>query len=404
MTPDFAQLVETMGLPSLLALAFGGGVLLSFTPCVYPMIPVTVAAFGARNVSRPRALALSLAYVLGIASMYSLLGVWAATTGRLFGALLADPRVTGVFGALFALLASISFGWFPAIESWFSRTPSRVIRLGGASPGGAYVMGLGAGVVFAPCVGPIVVGILAYVATTGDIVLGAALLGSAGLGMGLLFVLIAVLANEGARLPRAPGLLVGSRFVLGLLLLAAATYYLRLSVPRAWANVLPTVALGFGVLSAWRMAAASSRVRWAVIGLGMAALVIGATYLRPGEEQPSVVWRSDLEAALADARRTQRFTVLDFTADWCLVCHELDARTFRHPDVAALLEKTVRIRVDATDVDEGMDSIFSRFGVLGLPNVVLIDPRGEIVENARVVSFVPPEDYVRILRRAGLDS
>lgn len=404
MTPDLTQLLETMGLPSLLALAFGGGVLLSLTPCVYPIIPITVAAFGARNVSRPRALVLSLSYVLGIASMYSALGVWAASTGRLFGALLAEPWVTGTFGGLFALLAAISFGWVPAVESWLSRTPSRIVRMGGASLGGAYIMGLVAGVMFAPCVGPFVVGILAYVATTGDVVLGAALLGSTALGMGLLFVVIGTLANEGARMPKPGAFLPLSRFVLGLLLLTAAIYYLSLSLSGPLTNALMMAGLGIAVLSGWRMAAGHSQLRWVVVGLGVGALAIGMTYRSVGNESPSLQWRTDIDAALADARVTNRFAIVDFTADWCLVCHELDQATFQHPDVAALLRNALRIRVDATQIDSAIESVFSRFGVLGLPNVVLIDPRGQIVEHARVVSFISPDDYVRVLGEAGLGS
>ena len=405
MTPDVTQLLETMGLPSLLALAFGGGVLLSLTPCVYPMIPVTVAAFGARNVSRPRALVLSLSYVLGIATMYSSLGVWAASSGRLFGALLANPAVTGAFGGLFALLAAISFGWVPTMESWLSRTPTRVIRLGGASLGGAYVMGLGAGVVFAPCVGPVVVGILAYIAISGDVVLGATLLGSSALGMGLLFVVIATLANELARLPKLAALLPLSRFLLGMLLLAVSVYYLSLSVPASFLPALLLAAPAAAVLGGWRMAAGSSRARWAVVSLGVAAaLVIGLAHLSPRNDSTSLVWRTDVDAALVDARHTERFAIVDFTADWCLVCHELDATTLRNPEVAALLRKMVRIRVDATEIDESIESLFARFGVLGLPNVVLIDPRGQVVESARVVSFIASQDYVRTLREAGLGS
>jgi len=183
-TPDVPQLLETTGLPVTLLAAFAAGLLLSLTPCVYPMIPVTVAAFGAHRVSRGRRLLLSLSYVVGIAATYSLLGTWAAATGRLFGAALADPRVTGAFAVLLAFLAAASFGWIPALERLLSRTPGWAARLGGGSPAGALAMGFVAGVVFAPCVGPFVVGVLAYVAGTGDLVLGASLLASVGLGMG----------------------------------------------------------------------------------------------------------------------------------------------------------------------------------------------------------------------------
>ena len=123
MIPDVTRLLETAGLPMLLAAAFGGGLVLSATPCVYPMIPVTVAAFSGQRASRGRAVALALLYVAGIALTYATLGVWAAATGRLFGSALAKPRVTGSFAILFLLLAAASLGWLPPIERWLGRAP-----------------------------------------------------------------------------------------------------------------------------------------------------------------------------------------------------------------------------------------------------------------------------------------
>ena len=172
MTPDVTSLLETASLPALLAAAFAGGLVLSATPCVYPMIPVTVAAFGGQRTSRVRAAGLALLYVAGIALTYAALGVWAAATGHLLGAALADPRVTGAFAALFMALGAMSMGWLPGVEGLLSRTPAWVARVGNASPTGAFAMGLVAGVLFAPCVGPFVVGVLAHVAATGDVVLG----------------------------------------------------------------------------------------------------------------------------------------------------------------------------------------------------------------------------------------
>ena len=128
MIPDVASFLETAGLPTLLAAAFGGGLVLSATPCVYPMIPVTVAAFGGQRASRARALGLALLYVAGIALTYATLGVWAAATGHLFGSALADPRVTGVFAAVFLLLGAVSLGWLPRIEGLLGRSPAWVSR------------------------------------------------------------------------------------------------------------------------------------------------------------------------------------------------------------------------------------------------------------------------------------
>ncbi len=405
MTPDVAQILETAGLPVALLAAFAAGLLLSLTPCVYPMIPVTVAAFGGRRVSRARRLLLSLSYVVGIAATYSLLGTWAAATGRLFGATLADPRVTGAFAVLFAFLAAVSFGWVPALERLLSRTPGWAARLGGSSPAGALAMGLVAGVVFAPCVGPFVVGVLAYVAGTGDLVLGASLLASVGLGMGAPFVALALVSGELARLPRARSMPELARLVLGALLLAASLYYSSLAVSPPVFRGIAAVALS--TLAVERTLAAWSRGGWhwgAATGAAALVAVTLWTMERPAtsEANAPLTWRSDVETALADAREAGRFAVVDFTADWCLACHALERVTFRDPEVVPLLAAAERIRVDATRITQHVEALFARFGVPGLPAVVVVDPSGKVVEEARIASFVPPEEAASRLRGAGL--
>lgn len=406
MIPDVAQLLETAGLPTLLAAAFGGGLVLSATPCVYPMIPVTVAAFGGQRASRARAFALALLYVAGIALTYATLGVSAAATGRLFGSALADPRVTGSFALLFLFLGAASLGWLPRVEHLLGRAPAWVARVGRATPGGAFAMGLVAGVLFAPCVGPFVVGVLAHVAATGDIALGGALLAAVGLGMGTPFVALAVVSGELVRWRRIAVLPGIARFVLGCALFAAALYYASLSVsPHAFRAIATGVlaALAIDRIAEARRAAS---LPWAGVALlfGVAAAPVALSDLgaRMSGNDVLLPWRSDAEAALADARAAGRFAVVDFTADWCLVCHELDRLTLRHPEVASLLAGAERIRVDATRMTEPVEALFARFRVFGLPAILVVNPAGEVVEEARITSFVPPEEAVRLFRRAGL--
>lgn len=406
MIPDVAQILETAGLPTLLAAAFGGGLLLSATPCVYPMIPITVAAFAGQRASRGRAVALALLYVAGIALTYATLGVWAAATGRLFGSTLADPRITGGFAILFLLLGAASLGWLPPVERWLGRAPAWVARIGRASPGGAFAMGLVAGVLFAPCVGPFVVGVLAHVAATGDVRLGGALLGAVGLGMGAPFVALAVASGELTRWQGTSILPRIARFVLGCALFAAAVYYASLTVsPHAFRAIATGVlaALAIDRLAEARRSQSLPAAGIALLFLAAAAPValsnLGARWSGNDVLLP---WRSDAEVALADARAAGRFAVVDFTADWCLACHELDRLTLRHPDVASLLAGVERIRVDATRMTEPVELLFARFRVLGLPSIVVVSPDGEVVEEARITSFVPPEEAVRLFRRAGL--
>lgn len=404
MIPDVATLRELAGLPGLFAAAYAGGLLLSLTPCVYPMIPVTVAAFGARTLSRPRALGHGLAYVAGIAVTYAGLGAWAAATGRIFGASLADPRVAGGFALVLGGLAAISLGWLPALERALSRTPRFVLRLGGASPGGAFAMGLVAGVVFAPCVGPFVVGVLAYVAGTGDVPLGASLLAVVAIGMGTPFLALAMVSSELRRLPRAGGLPEAARFVLGLALLAASLYFARLALAPAYFRV---VLVGFLVAIGFERMVRGHRTRstgWRVVGATALLLAMALVGHRFGPASPAepLAWRADVDVALAEAQAAGRYAVVDFTADWCLPCHELDRLTFRDPAVARLLAGAVRIRIDASRTTEAVEALFARFGVYGLPAVLVLGPDGQVIEDARIVSFIGPEEAVALFERAGL--
>lgn len=406
MIPDVTQLLETAGLPALLAAAFGGGLVLSATPCVYPMVPVTVAAFAGQRASRGRAVALALLYVAGIALTYATLGVWAAATGHLFGSALADPRITGGFAILFLLLGAVSLGWLPAVERWLGRAPSWAGRIGGASPGGAFAMGLVAGVLFAPCVGPFVVGVLAHVAATGDVRLGGALLGTVGLGMGAPFVALAVVSGELSRRRRVAVLPRIARFVIGCALFVAGLYYASLSVSPHVFRAVATgvlVALAIDRLAAARHSRSVPATGLALLFLAAAAPVaLGDLGARWSGRDVLLPWRADALQALEDAREAGRFAVVDFTADWCLACHELDRLTLRHPDVARLLAEAERIRVDATRMTDPVEALFARFRVLGLPAIVVVGPDGEVVEEARISSFVPPEEAVRRFRRAGL--
>jgi thiol:disulfide interchange protein DsbD len=404
--PDVQQLVATAGLPTLFAAAFGGGLVLSATPCVYPMIPVTIAAFAGQRASRARAVALALLYVVGVALTYATLGTWAAATGRLFGAALADPRITGGFAALFLFLGAASLGWLPPVERLLGRVPRRVAHVGRASPAGAFAMGLVAGVLFAPCVGPFVVGALAHVAATGDVLLGGSLLGTVGLGMGAPFVALAVVSGELTRWPRVAVLPRIARFVVGCALFAAALYYTSLSVSPQVFRAIATAILA--ALAVDRLAEARRSASVPAAGVALLFLVAAAPIplselgARWSGNDVLLPWRSDAEAALAEARAAGRFAVVDFTADWCLACHELDRLTLRHPQVASLLAGAERIRVDATRMTEPVEALFARFRVLGLPTLLVVDPTGAAVEEARITSFVPPEEAARLFRRAGL--
>jgi thiol:disulfide interchange protein DsbD len=251
-----------------------------------------------------------------------------------------------------------------------------------------------------------VVGVLAHVAATGDVLVGGALLGAVGLGMGAPFVALAVASGELSRWPRAGTLPRVARFVLGAALFAAALYYASLSVSPQLFRAVATGLLVALAIDRIAEARRSASAPWAGVALlfsiAAAPIALGDLGARWSGSRVILPWRSDAEAALAEARAADRFAVVDFTADWCLACHELERMTLRHPEVASLLAGAERIRVDATRLTEPVEALFARFRVLGLPAIVVVSPAGEVVEEARISSFVPPEEAVRLFRRAGL--
>lgn len=227
----FARTLGEGGLLAALGLVFVAGVLSSLTPCVYPLIPITIGVFGAReSSSRLQAFGLSLVYVLGIGVTYSVLGVLAATFGTVFGGAMQSPWVLGAIAFVFTALGLASLGVFELRLPGNLQT--KLSQAGGSGAGGAFVMGLFAGVIAAPCVGPIVAGVLLYVAQQQDIFLGIVLLMTFAFGMGLLFIVLGTFSGLLARVPKSGGWMEGVKVAIGAIFLGVALYYARFLVPQ----------------------------------------------------------------------------------------------------------------------------------------------------------------------------
>ena len=404
-TPDFAEILHSHGLPFAFGLAFVGGILLSLTPCVYPMIPITVAIFGAKGATRLRGFFLSLCYVLGIAVTYTTLGVWAALSGQLFGSLLANPWVLASFAVLFILLGVYLLDLLPQVDVWLSRPMTWASRFGGAGFGGAFVMGLIAGVVFAPCVGPVLVGILAYVATTRDMVLGGSLLFVLALGMGVLFLVLGTFSGSLTRLPRSEAFMKGTKLVLSALVFTGALYFWSLVVPTVVFRLTLSVGL---LLFALRLglpfhlherAGVGHRALQAtalLLALAGGGLTVGAVWnTDQGTTQAGITWRSDYETALKDARTNGKPALIDFTADWCIACKELEKFTFTDARVMQEAQRFVPIQVDATRIEGEIETRLKRHGVFGLPAVVFVDSQGQMLDKPRVSEFLEADAFLQ---------
>jgi thiol:disulfide interchange protein DsbD len=404
---------------------FLGGLLTSLTPCVYPLIPITVGVFGARQAaSRGRAFVLTTAYVVGMGAVFSALGVAAGLSGKAFGSAMGNPwLVLAVAGFLVALAASM-FGAFElALPSGIAL---RLNGVGGGGVLGALLMGSVAGLLAAPCTGPVLAGVLAWVSRSQDPVMGAGLLFIYALGIGVPFFVIGVFT---VRLPKGGAWMEWVKSFFGIVLLALAATYVRdaFAEPR---EALRTLAAELGTGGAVGLSALGAFAgvllgaihlsfkqpgQWLPKGLGV-ALLVGAFLVRvgaggtsgaqPGDEavrglswalkfNPDVAKSLDsFEAVLAQAKHDCRPVMIDFFAEWCAACKELDAHTYAAGDVAAESRRFVNIKVDGTNDNEVLDTLYERFRVLGLPTVVFLDGEGHVLDAPRVSGFRSPEKFL----------
>ncbi len=408
---DFSQDIQRLiegNLPIAFVFAFGSGFVTSLTPCVYPVIGITVAIFGAmESKSRLQAFALSATFVAGLATMYTALGIVAGLTGMLFGSLMSNPWVIGTISVIFLVL---SLGMFGVYEMQMPEAlRERASRAGGSGWQGALVMGLVSGVVAAPCAGPMVSGILAYVGTVRSPILGGLLLLAYSLGMGILFLLVGTFAMS---LPKSGKWLDGVKDVLGSTLIVIAGFFawgafspLRGVFPKShalmWAGAgasvagVVLVALAHSVLhEKGRGATLAARIPGITLSVAGAILAVWSI-LAP--EPVTLSWRGDLVSALAEARESGKPAVVDFTAEWCNACKELEKITFSDPAVAGELERFVRVRADMTEADDANDAIMAGHGVKGLPTVILFDAAGK--EATRFTRFVKPPMFLDAARK-----
>jgi thiol:disulfide interchange protein DsbD len=397
MTDKFAE-AAGRGMGSAFVFALTAGLLTALTPCVYPMIPITISVFGGRGVSRRRSFGLATIYVAGIATMFGTLGTIFAMLGKAFGTYLASPWVVVPLAVFFVAMAASMFGAFElALPSGLQQ---RLARVGGRGVGGVFLMGLVGGLIAAPCTGPPLAGILAFVATTRDAVGGFFLLATYAVGIGVPFWAIAGFSMQ---MPRSGAWMENVKSVFGIALVVAALYYLKNVVPQlahltghsgtflavVAAAIVLGVALGAVHLS-FHNDAALIRVRK---GVGVALASVGLFALTNYVLTPKVelAWMHGEAEALRLAQAQNRPVVIDFMADWCLPCKEMDIQVFANPEVGDELRDFTLLRVDLTreDEDASLGLVKAKYGVNTLPAVRIVSPKGEIVRKFDTVIDVP---------------
>jgi thioredoxin:protein disulfide reductase len=394
------------GASSAFLFALTAGLLTALTPCVYPMIPITVSVFGGKGVSRGRAFMLATLYVAGIATMFGTLGTVFALVGKAFGSFLANPWVIVPLAMLFVALAASMFGAFElALPMGLQQ---RLARVGGRGFAGAFAMGLVGGLIAAPCTGPPLAGMLAYVATTRDAVSGFFLLATYALGIGVPFWIIAGFSMQ---LPTSGRWMETVKSVFGIALLVAALYYLKNVVPAlgeltgrtpavllvALALVALGVAIGAVHLSFYAGAAAKLRK-----GLGVALAVAGLFVVTNYVLTPKVeiAWLKSEPHAVAQALAEGKPLVIDFSANYCLPCRELEVNVFAHPDVTAAFQDFTLLKIDLSNEadDETLTALRAKYGVDTLPAVRVVSHKtGKVTASINQLVGVP--EFLGVLAR-----
>ena len=426
---DIAALFQSGNFWLVLASFLGFGVLLAFTPCVLPMVPILsgIIVGEGRGLNKLRALTLSLAYVLGMAVTYAAAGIAAAYSGSLLAAALQNAWVLGAFAVVFVWLALSMFGFHDLqLPSFLHQRLADVHgRLSGGRIASVTGMGVLSAVIVSPCVAAPLAGALLYISQTRDVMLGGSALFAMAIGMGV--PLIAVGVSEGALLPKSGAWMTAVKQFFGVLMLAVAIWIVSPALPAvvvmyAWAALL----VGGGVFLRAIDGLPETASGWARLGkaLGLMSLVAGLSLIvgaLAGGRDPlrplaGLMEPGGLSVATSGVRferigsigelqqRTAaagRPVMLDFYADWCVSCKEMEALTFTDPRVKAKLEKMLLLQADVTANNSDHKELLKRFSLFGPPGIIFFDAQGREIRGLRVIGYQSADRFLKTLEQAG---
>ncbi|MDG2308101.1 MAG: cytochrome c biogenesis protein CcdA [Candidatus Binatia bacterium] len=392
--------LQGASLPAALGMTLLLGLTLNLTPCVYPLISVTLGFFGTQANDGKKPWPLAITYVMGITLSFAALGVTASLAGGLFGAPLQHPAVLVSLALLLGTLSMSSFGFFEL------RAPSALMtRFGGASTGlgGAFLMGLTMGIVAAPCIGPVVLGLLVYVGSERDVWKGFLLFSSMGLGMGLPYVFLASAAGSLDKLPRSGEWLSWMNRLFGVLLLGMAVYFVSPLIGHDFMQIFFPLFVAAAAVYLGFLEPSGRSLRGFTMGrrlAGCAALVFAAWIgLSSAQAGPGIQWQPLTPKALGRALTARQPAIVEFSAEWCLPCVEMEHSTFTDPNVLRDARRFSMLQADVTESSDENDHLLEEFGVLGVPTIIFYDSAGHEVD--RVVGYVDAQEFRTLMRQVG---
>lgn len=406
---------------SAIFLVMVGGFLSALSPCIYPLIPITLSVMGARRYeNRLMSFLVAGSYVLGMSMVYTLLGALFAFFGILSGSLMQNAAILWAIVAIFLFLALSMFGIFQLVLP--SSLMIKLSSLGQEGLKGAFLMGLVAGIIAAPCTGPVLGFILTLVAREQNLGMGLFLMSSFSLGMGLPFLILGTFSSLLSHLPKAGRWMENIKYLLGTFMLSGAFYYASLAhpLPKAFLEILNNMGPELLMLNCLIAAILLlvelpfrhrrlSRMSAKIVGIILLSLSLAALVDSPKQEiktahQQSLAWHvidhktraPAFEHMLEEARTMKKKVMIDFYADWCVACKKL-SQSFNDPSLAQKLNDYFLIKVDASSATTYLNTIQTRFNVVGLPTIIFLNEWGALMPDATLLGSVKAKEFLRRL-------
>jgi len=422
------SVIESKGMLVAFLIIFVSGLALNLTPCVYPLIPITISYFGGQVGGKKGSLVLyGIVYVLGMSITYSLLGVFAALTGSILGAWLQNPLVLAFIALVMVVLSLSMFGMYEI------RVPTSLSNFAGQSKKGYFgtlFMGLTVGIIAAPCIGPFVLALFTYVGEKADPLLGFLMFFVLSLGLGVPFVFLAMFSGMINHIPRSGAWMVWVRKIFGFILIAMAFYFIDPLIGNdLWYYTLLAVTFLFGgIYLAWidpiqttgkTFPLVRNIVGILFIGIGMFFWVtsveahvdnrlkefqasVGAEGIAASNE---IHWQTYSEQSLQTAMEENKPMMIDFYADWCIPCKELDKLTFTDPAVIEMSRDFIMIKADLTKADNpDVKKLKEQYKIKGVPTLVFVDSDNQEIPGTRVFGYINSDEFLEIIERAKSDS
>ncbi len=396
---SLANKLEKSGLLISLLIVFLGGLALNLTPCVYPLIPITVGYFGGQSEGKTsRLFLLGVLYVLGMALTYSVVGVVTSLSGAVFGTLMQNPIVIIVIALILLTLALSMFGVYE-----FKLPDSWVMKAGGAQSGlfGAFFMGLTMGIVAAPCIGPFVLGLVTVVGAKGDPVYGFLMFFFLALGLGTPYLILALFSGKIKNLPRAGLWMEAVKHIFGFIMVGMAIYFLLPLLPEVLKTyLLPVFMIVSAIYIMFIDKSAKDVKGFSLFKYVFSVIIIAlAVYLIIPSKAEKPNWNVFDEVAYQNSLTNNEKIVVDFYADWCIPCKELDKLTFSDEKVLEEFKNFKLYKVDMTQtLSEANENLRKKFNIIGMPTVLIINSKGEEVK--RITGFVNAEEFLSYLKLA----